>query len=95
MGFFLALFSGLCLRSPQGWLLRSLCCSLTPSPCQGSLVQGQCPIQSKFHLGLVLALAEACLTICVDSVHYPVLPRYSTLSFGCNSLSAGYNWFPL
>lgn len=37
VGFFLVLFSGLCLCSPQGWLLRSLCCSLTLSPCQGSL----------------------------------------------------------
>lgn len=71
MGFFLALFSGLCLRSPQGRLPRSLCCSLTPSPCQGSLVQGQCPIQSKFHLGLVLARPEACLTICVGLCALP------------------------
>lgn len=42
-----------------------------PVPLPRSLVQEQGPIQSKFHLGLVLALAEACLTICVGLCALP------------------------
>lgn len=63
-----------------------------PVPLPRLTLQGQCPVQSKFHLGLVLALPEACLTICVglrelpgpSKIFHPFFPLPPSLSAGCS-----------